>query len=214
MTRHTALPVAALLLAGCVSERQSDSAGGPPAVVRDSAGVQIVENVAPAWSAEDAWRVEEEALFVIRASDGGPENRLLDPTSIDVDSRGRIIVGDGDQVGWDAVLVYDSLGRFQFQAGRRHEFADYRCLHIFRCAQSGKLFPAFRRHGFLKPMAGVFGHFIGQPHRGRNVVQTVGVVQNFEFRADLCSRRGQNINSLGFGLSADLAIQVSGVADG
>jgi hypothetical protein len=54
---------------------------------------------------------------VIPASDGRDETLPLDPVSIDVDSQGRIIVGDGNQVGWNAILVYDSLGRFLFRSG-------------------------------------------------------------------------------------------------
>lgn len=87
-------------------------------VARDSAGIRIVENHGPAWAEPEGWSLGAEPLFILHGFDGGPENRLLDPTSIDVDSRGRIIVGDGNQAGWHAVLVYDSLGRFQFQAGR------------------------------------------------------------------------------------------------
>ena len=85
---------------------------------RDSAGIQIVENAAPRWSQGEGWQLSEEPLFIIHASDGSDENRLLDPTSIDVDSRGRIIIADGNQAGWDAILIYDSLGVFLNQAGR------------------------------------------------------------------------------------------------
>lgn len=89
--------------------------------MRDSVGVEIVENAEPLWRAGEGWTVEGEPLFVLEAFDGGSSNRLLDPTSIDVDSRGRIIVGDGNRSGWHAILVYDSLGHFQFQAGRQGE---------------------------------------------------------------------------------------------
>lgn len=117
--RQVCLGALAFCLLACGN---SDENVGPSAlggfVARDSAGVAIVENQSPAWTESAAWRLGDEPLFILRGFDGGEENRLLDPTSIDVDSRGRIIVGDGNQAGWDAVLVYDSLGRFQFQAGR------------------------------------------------------------------------------------------------
>lgn len=89
-------------------------------LVRDSAGIEIVENASPSWTDGERWSFSTEPLFVIEAFDGGDPG-LLDPTSIDVDSRGRIIIGDGNQVGWDAILVYDSLGEFQFQAGGEGE---------------------------------------------------------------------------------------------
>lgn len=115
MRRLLCLVSGALALCACSAERQST---GPSFTTRDSAGVQIIENYRPTPGEAGGWRIGQEPLFIIRASDGGQENRLLDPTSIDVDSRGRIIVGDGNQVGWNAVLVYDSNGRFLFQAGR------------------------------------------------------------------------------------------------
>jgi hypothetical protein len=86
-------------------------------LVRDSAGIQIVESNSPAWPAGEGWSLSTEPAFVIPASDGRDETLPLDPMSIDVDSRGRIVVGDGNQVGWDAILVYDSLGRFLFRSG-------------------------------------------------------------------------------------------------
>ena len=45
----------------------------------------------PAVTADEGWTFGDRRLFVLRGFDGGEENRLLDPTSIDVDSRGRII---------------------------------------------------------------------------------------------------------------------------
>jgi len=104
-------------LAACTPA--SDAGGRAGAEVRDSAGVQIVTSSVPAWSESERWTLGTDPLFVLHGSDGTPENRLLDPSSIDVDSRGRVIVADGLMAGWHAVLVYDSLGRFQFQAGGR-----------------------------------------------------------------------------------------------
>lgn len=112
--------VTGLLAAACgVADRAADA---PPAtLVLDSAGVRIVENARPAWADGEAWRIGSEPIFRILGSDGTPENLLLDPISLDVDPDGRIIVADGDQVGWDAILVYDPEGRFLFQAGREGE---------------------------------------------------------------------------------------------
>jgi len=102
-------------LLGCAPD--GTPAGATDFVVRDSAGVEIVESVRPTWSDAEAWRLSEEPLFVIHASDGGEEKQLLDPGSIDVDSGGRILIADGRAAGWDAVLVYDSLGRFEAEVG-------------------------------------------------------------------------------------------------
>lgn len=96
--------------------RQSDGF-----TVRDSAGIQIVENATPAWSADVTWQLADEPSFILEAYDGGDRHRLLDPASIDVDGRGRIIIADGNQAGWHGILVYDSLGEYLFQAGRDGE---------------------------------------------------------------------------------------------
>jgi hypothetical protein len=112
---HNTAVLLSLILCGCKSAKDGSVARH---IVRDSAGITIVENSAPRWREQDRWSVASEPLFVLRAFDNTAENRLLDPTSVDVDSRGRIVVGDGNQVGWDAVLVYDPAGKFLFQAGR------------------------------------------------------------------------------------------------
>lgn len=108
-----ALPV----LVGCGTGGPAQSTDGERPVIRDSAGIRIVESQRPAWEEEEAWRISPEPLFIIHGADGSQENQLLDPTTVDVDPHGRIIIADGDQVGWDAVLVYDSAGEFLFRAG-------------------------------------------------------------------------------------------------
>lgn len=105
------------LLTACSSSETPDSRTDP-VTVRDSAGIEIVESAQPAWTLGQEWRLTDAPLFVLRAADRGQEDGLLDPASVDVDSRGRIIVADGMQAGWDAVFVYDSLGTFLFRAGR------------------------------------------------------------------------------------------------
>lgn len=113
-------PIVAILLALLTACSGGESAGpGTEAVtVLDSAGIQIVESSRPAWTDGQEWHLTEAPLFLLHAADQGQEDGLLDPASVDVDSRGRIIVADGMQAGWDAVFVYDSLGTFLFRAGR------------------------------------------------------------------------------------------------
>lgn len=113
--------VGLLLVAGACADAQPDAARSDAFTVRDSAGVQIVENAVPAWSDGAEWALGPEPLFALEAYDGGDRHRLLDPASIDVDRRGRIVIADGNQAGWHGVLVYDSLGEYLFQAGREGE---------------------------------------------------------------------------------------------
>lgn len=105
------------VLTACAGDGAASPDGGEAHTVRDSAGVEIVESLRPSWSEDERWRLSPEPIFTIASTDGSDETLLLDPASIDIDSRGRIIIADGDQVGWDAILVYDSLGRFELKAG-------------------------------------------------------------------------------------------------
>jgi hypothetical protein len=114
MMRKRLWAVAAVALCACGVGSNSEQ---PTFVQRDSAGVHIVESTRPSWGEGDRWHIGTDPLFIIHAWEGGAVDRPLDPTSIDIDSRGRIIVGDGDLAGWQALLVYDSTGHFLFKAG-------------------------------------------------------------------------------------------------
>ena len=83
--------------------------------VRDSAGIAIVENH---FASSGMWRLSETPIIAIEQ--GLPVEQLpLDPTAVFADANGRIIVGDGNQAGWHAILVYDSAGRFVSKIGGR-----------------------------------------------------------------------------------------------
>jgi hypothetical protein len=116
MVRRLVISLTALA-AACGEAEPALQNTGPSYSVRDSAGVEIVESLRPRWDEGDAWALSRRPLFTIEASDGSREDLLLDPVSIDVDTRGRILIGDGNQVGWDAILVYDSTGQFLFKSG-------------------------------------------------------------------------------------------------
>ena len=92
--------------------------GTPPSIeastVRDSAGIRIVENAAPR-SPERA-RLSAEPVVEI-PGDGPPDETPLDPVSVFQTESGLIVVGDGNQSGWDAMLVYDADGNFLREIG-------------------------------------------------------------------------------------------------
>jgi hypothetical protein len=102
--------VALLAVIGCGGPT-ADS--GPRAAVRDSAGIVIVENHAPS---AVSWRLPDVPLLTI-GPDLSVEQSPLDPTAVFVGADSRIIVGDGNQVGWDAILVYEGDGRFVTKLG-------------------------------------------------------------------------------------------------
>jgi len=63
----------ATLLVGC-AEPPQQAAQGP--VTRDSAGVRITENLAPAWANGSGWRLGEAPLLDIGRLDGPDDVRL------------------------------------------------------------------------------------------------------------------------------------------
>jgi len=86
------------------------------AIVRDSAGIALVESSAPAWSPEDALAVPTEPLVAIGAEDAGAEyqfGRIAAATRL---SDGGIAVFDGMA---NELRVFDAQGRFVRRTGGR-----------------------------------------------------------------------------------------------
>lgn len=87
-------------------------------VVRDSAGIRIVESAAPRWRPGEEWRLADTPSVHIKAMGADPDAVLLDPASVYRDAAGRYIVADGLFAGHDQVLVFDSAGRYLDDYGR------------------------------------------------------------------------------------------------
>lgn len=82
--------VTALLVQGCTK-----SAPSRTYVVRDSAGVTIVENTSPAWSSGEEWRVVEPPVVEIGVIDGDQRYQLSRVLGVGRLSDGRILVANG-----------------------------------------------------------------------------------------------------------------------
>lgn len=103
----------ALLSVGACDEGQIPSSAF---AVRDSAGVEIVESVAPVWPPAPAWHVAADPVLQIGQVDG-PEPYQLDRVVGAVRlSDGRIVVADG---GSRRIRYYDRSGRHLTDAGGR-----------------------------------------------------------------------------------------------
>ncbi len=107
-----AMILAALLLAGC------GAGNGSGTVVRDSAGVTIVENnpARPAWGTE-GWRIAEAPLLVV----GGEESpvgyaNLRGITHTQLLPSGELVVADGEG---PQILIFGPDGGFRRSVGRR-----------------------------------------------------------------------------------------------
>jgi hypothetical protein len=67
----------------------------------------------------DCVRLPPRPEITITLSDAVPEQGPLDPVSVFRTPAGEIVVADGDDTGWQRLLVYDSRGRFQRHIGRK-----------------------------------------------------------------------------------------------
>lgn len=111
--RGTVALSVAVGLAGC-----GDGVGAAASVVRDSAGIRIVESTAPAWQAgtPEAWRIEPEPVVDIGVLEGDEAYQLFRVTGARRLSDGRIVVANS---GTQELRFYDGDGTFIQAAGRQ-----------------------------------------------------------------------------------------------
>jgi len=107
------LPVVFLFLSftGC-AELEEDSV----LVVRDSAGIQIVENTGPIWGPDEAWRLSDDPVVTIGVATGAGEYELYDVVAALRLNTGEIAVACG---GTYEVRFYDSTGVYLRTVGRQ-----------------------------------------------------------------------------------------------
>ena len=105
-------PIVALVAsAGC------DTASPPPAsVVRDSPGVRIVENAAPQWTAETAWRLSAEPMADIGVTEGDPNQELFRVRDAIRLANGHIVIVNA---GTYQLRFFRYDGSYLYAAGRR-----------------------------------------------------------------------------------------------
>ena len=109
---------AVLLIAS--SACQTDTAQPPAVVVRDSAGIEIVENRTPAWAADDIWTVAPNPEVVIggnddSASPGDSAHLVWAVTDVAPLSDGRLAVLSSRE---RRVLLFEPSGAFVKSIGR------------------------------------------------------------------------------------------------
>ena len=114
MTLHIrcSLALALFLVSACVAE----SPARQGFVVRDSAGVRIVENANPVWRDGVGWHVTPEPVVEIGGGDS-EHDHLFGMISAVRLADGRLVVANGNQELW----FYDDRGVFLTAAGGRGE---------------------------------------------------------------------------------------------
>lgn len=120
LSRGSLAPALLLLLAplAACSDAEGELAGASAPVVRDSAGVTIVENSAPAWSEGEGWTVAEAPEVEIGTLDGPEAYQLSQVSAVRRLSDGRIVVADN---GASNLRAFDAEGRHLWSAGRKGE---------------------------------------------------------------------------------------------
>jgi hypothetical protein len=100
-----------VLSGGCGSEGNRS----PAAVVRDSAGIRIVENAEHGWPAGRGWRLTAEPMLDIGVFAGNPDYELFQVAGALRLSDGRIVVANG---GSRELRIYSAAGEFVSAVGR------------------------------------------------------------------------------------------------
>ena len=104
----------ALFVAACAG-------GGPGSdtyAARDSAGIHIVESVAPVWGEGDAWELGQRPLVDIGGLEGDPVYELYRVTNAVRLTNGRIVIGNS---GSNKIRFYDESGTHLLDAGGEGE---------------------------------------------------------------------------------------------
>jgi len=117
-----------LVLLGC----SGDNVPGESVVVRDSAGVRIVENLTPEWPGGSGWTVDSIPEIEIRGDFAEPEHYLFRAYYVVRMSDKRIVVGNR---GTNEVFIFDSLGVFiRAEGGPGDGPGEFqRLFGLFRC---------------------------------------------------------------------------------
>ena len=110
--------ISTALLALTVSGCADGGANGNTFTARDSAGIHIVENVAPAWSAGDVWELSQQPLVDIGGQAGDPDYELYRVSGAVRLPDGRIVIANS---GSGEMRFYDETGTHLLDAGREGE---------------------------------------------------------------------------------------------
>ena len=93
-------------------------AGSGPVLVRDSAGIRIIENAAPEWREGTGWTVEPEPWLDMGSADGDSAFLFSRIAGIEELETGEVVVADG---GSSQIRVFDTAGRHLRSFGRKGE---------------------------------------------------------------------------------------------
>lgn len=77
-------------------------------VVRDSAGITIVESTKPVWTEESNWRLSQEPIVTMGSLDGPEEHQFYQLQAVLLQPDGAIVIADR---GTNELRFFDSSGQ-------------------------------------------------------------------------------------------------------
>lgn len=114
MQAHLLFTTFAVALAiGCGDSPGTTSDRG---ATRDSAGITIVENAMPAWTAEETWTVSVEPSLAMGVSEGDPDHEFFQIAGVTRLSDGTIVVANS---GTQQLRYYAPDGSLKTNVGRK-----------------------------------------------------------------------------------------------
>jgi hypothetical protein len=181
----------ALLCSACAREGGETDAF----VVRDSAGVRIVESTDPEWSESETWRFGENPLVQIGGMDGDPNYelyRVIDALRL---SDGRLVIANS---GTHELRFYDAEGRYLSASGGQGDGpGEFQALWWTRPFRGDSLITYDLRQRRLSVFdtAGRFQRSIMVMNVGETIVRASGVFSDGSFLSYGSRRRGPDAPS-------------------
>ena len=111
-------PLLSLLVIITFAACGSNTGRGSDTIVRDSAGIRIVENSTPLWESGQEWRISREPLLEIGVDDGPEAYQFFELKGAVRLSDGRIVAANG---GSGELRYFDSEGVFLYSVGGEGE---------------------------------------------------------------------------------------------
>jgi hypothetical protein len=151
---------ALLLITGLLHSGCDDVAAGAAAapIVRDSSGIQIVENSAYAWREGEEWTLSDSIHLDIGRLEGDPDYQLFRVSAAVRRSDGAVVVANS---GSHEIRVFDRDGNFVSASGRAGEGpGEYRSLSSLWRIRGDSLMAwdeGLRRATVLTPMVPLSG---------------------------------------------------------
>lgn len=167
--------IAAVLLAVWTAACGAGERTGARAVVRDSAGIAIVENTSPLWREGEAWRLTDEPVIHIGVVEGDPEYQLHRVAGVVRLDDGRIAVANG---GTSDIRFYDPSGRFVSSTGQAGDGpGEFRNLGtFFRLGDSLVAYDHQLRRVSVFDDRGTFARSFPLEAQGRSGLYPIGVL--------------------------------------